>query len=1097
MQQFTRIRAVSDSGFFVLRTPLLPIDELLKFSEGLRAAEIWKAGADSAPIDVAWQHDLAVLRARLKAIVARPEVLQALFVASPSLVSSIENWQQDPDSKKGLQAERALVRYLARMSGRSTPFGLFAGYSVGKVSSDASKTGTELLLFPREQYRPCSRLDFDYLFALASSLCSDSQLKNEMKLLPNSSMHRMMDVYHYIESRIVDTVRTHHLVKIFSDQILEAVLNQAATGATVVELVEAVKLSSITSTNDSITETEAQAYVLELIANEILVPELSPLVTGEPPLDEIIAKLKSYSCAQRTADTLIWVRDEIAALDGKGLGASPGEYLTITSKLEALSMTPDIGRLYQVDMKKPGASLVLGKPVIDELLSGIEILARVGPIGEPNELREFREAFSARYEGACVPLLEALDQDAGVGFAQASMTDGSPLLRGLRFQSATAATQPTLSTVHTFLLQKVLDCSHAHSSLMILNPDELPVPNDATWSLPDSFAITATLIAPSTKAVREGQFEVLVNGGLGPSGATLFGRFCQADRDLDSCLRRHLRQEEIHQPDAVYAEVVYLPEGRIGNVLCRPVLRDYEIVYLGRSGAPHSRQLPASDLLLSIEKGRLALYSQRLGRRVIPRITNAHNFADPNLPPLYRFLGLMQHEGGVNLPRFSWGPLAKLDFLPRVKVGRFVLSCARWRLTSIELNTLRDRSRRECFESIQELRQRRGLPRWVVLVENDNLLPIDLQNALCVDALVHVLKRVNEAVLQEIYPRPDQLCVSSVEGRFYHELIVPFVRRQLAPEREEPPRVSAPNLGTSSPRITVNRAARTLPPGSDWLYVKLYGGVAALDDILITTVATVIQAAFESKSISQWFFIRYADPHEHLRLRFKCAPGRLAYDLMPLCASFNDLLTCGKLWKIQFDTYEREIERYGGIEGSLASEEIFFADSEAVLDVLRTLDGDEGLNIRWRVAMIGLDALLSDFGFDLQAKRATIARVLGTYEREFHVGKDFKKQLAHKFHSERQKLETLFAARSEGLDEEIQRALEKRSRRIVPISERLDSLSRSLRLHADTSELVASYLHMHVNRMIRADQRSHELVLYNFLFRLYNGDAARKRNDLA
>lgn len=42
------------------------------------------------------------------------------------------------------------------------------------------------------------------------------------------------------------------------------------------------------------------------------------------------------------------------------------------------------------------------------------------------------------------------------------------------------------------------------------------------------------------------------------------------------------------------------------------------------------------------------------------------------------------------------------------------------------------------------------------------------------------------------------------------------------------------------------------------------------------------------------------------------------------------------------------------------------------------------------------------------------------------------------------------------------------------------------------TDLASSYVHMHVNRLIRASQRAHELVLYDFLSQLYNSRSARK-----
>ena len=73
---------VAASGFFVLRTPLLPFDDLLAWSDTLEAPA---AAADPARFDRALATDRQTLRARLAAIVARPDVREAIFVASPSL----------------------------------------------------------------------------------------------------------------------------------------------------------------------------------------------------------------------------------------------------------------------------------------------------------------------------------------------------------------------------------------------------------------------------------------------------------------------------------------------------------------------------------------------------------------------------------------------------------------------------------------------------------------------------------------------------------------------------------------------------------------------------------------------------------------------------------------------------------------------------------------------------------------------------------------------------------------------------------------------------------------------------------------------------
>src|SRR5262249_54202256 len=121
------------SGFFALRTPLLPFDELLAWGDGLEAPA---AVADPARLETAIAVDRGRLRDRLRAAVSRAEVRDALFVASPDLDEGLGHWACAPESDRGQKVERALVRYFQRMAGRATPFGLCSGCSVGTLDGE-------------------------------------------------------------------------------------------------------------------------------------------------------------------------------------------------------------------------------------------------------------------------------------------------------------------------------------------------------------------------------------------------------------------------------------------------------------------------------------------------------------------------------------------------------------------------------------------------------------------------------------------------------------------------------------------------------------------------------------------------------------------------------------------------------------------------------------------------------------------------------------------------------------------------------------------------------------------------------------------------
>ena len=190
--------------------------------------------------------------------------------------------------------------------------------------------------------------------------------------------------------------------------------------------------------------------------------------------------------------------------------------------------------------------------------------------------------------------------------------------------------------------------------------------------MPEAFHAMAVLCAKSAEAVERGEFRMLLYGAQGPSGARMLGRFCHVDPEIDEGVRKHLADEEALHPDAIFAEIVHLPAGRIGNVLARPVLRGHEIAFLGRSGAPPDRQIAVQDLMVTVSGDRIRLRSRSLDREIIPRITSAHNTSMESLG-VYRFLAAIQPPVGM---QWDWGAMDLAPFLPRVTSGRLVLARA-------------------------------------------------------------------------------------------------------------------------------------------------------------------------------------------------------------------------------------------------------------------------------------------------------------------------------------------------------------------------------------------------------------------------------------
>ncbi len=1040
--------ALAGSGFFALRAPALPFATLTEWAQGVQAPS-----AGEAELAEALAADRRLLRGRLDELVARPEIRGAIWVASPELVREVDEGNSgDP------RVEATLVRYVSRMAARSTPFGLFAGCATGRIGDR-----TELRVPGLPTRRRHTRVDADHLDALVRATVDAPEARERIVVRPNATLAERAGRLRYVQSRIAGEGRTHHLVQVPATDQLRAALAAARDGARLADVAAAL-------TSAGMARPAADRYAARLLDHQLLVADLALALTGAPPLDTLIDDLGDVDAA--TSAVLADVRDELAAVDADGVTAAPERHERALSLLEELGVPVKPGRTLQVDMTMGSAEPVLAAGVLDEIVRGVDLLRRLSPVFTETELDAFRSAFAERYEQREVPLLEALDEELGVGFRRdPTAGDPSPLLEGLKFPGAGQRERP-VGAREQRLLELLHRALRSGSHEIALEREDLDVlGHDDPRPLPGALAAMATL-AHTTEGRR-----VLVGGVSGPSGARLLGRFCHDDSDLTDAVREHLGAEEALEPDAVFAEVVHLPVGRIGNILARPLLRNHEIEWLGRSGAPAERRIGVDDLLVSIRDGRIVLRSRRLGRRVIPRMSTAHNWVGWGVST-YRFLCALQSEGVRGDLGWSWGPFDRAPFLPRVRVGRIVLARARWCVTAAELEALDVADPAARWRAVQDWRHERGLPRLVCQAEHDRVIPVDFDNVLSVDAFVRRVRGREEATLEEQFPAPDELIAEGPDGRYAHELVVPLVRT--APVAAEP--AEAADVAAPAPPGPVGPGARRVyPPGSEWAYLRVYTGTATADRLLTERIGPLVAEIAPER----WFFLRYTDPGYHLRVRLRgdADQVRAAVDRLA-----TEALDAQLAHDASVGTYIREIERYGGPEAIDIAEEIFHADSDAVVEVLGMLEpGATGLDERWRMGLLGAERLMADLGLDAGQRARVAERMASSFAREMRADAALRRALGKRFRDERVSLAELLALDSDA-DHQLApgvRALDRRSARIAEPVERLARLAAGGRLALPLEDLTISYVHMWLNRLMRSDNRRHEYVVYDLLARLH------------
>lgn len=1041
------------SGFFAFRTPLLPFSTLDHRPDG--------APRDETPEPA---------RRRLSAWLGDARVREALFLASPALDERVPAWLTAPDDPATRGVQHALVKYRARMAARATPFGLFGATSVGLVADR-----TDLTVPALDRARRHTRLDMDWLSVAIERLAADPGLRAELPFEPNTSLYEAGDALRYAEARLDQRARSYFLVHVEAHDALRAALAAARGGATLDAVADALAARGVP-------RDDARAFVDELADAQLLIPVLGPAVTGEGALADLIARLESRPAGRGAAAALERVRDTLATFDA-GEPVAPERYRALAADLSALAPA-DPTRLVQVDLSRPAEGATLAASTVDELLGALEVMHALFGAGREDALREFRRRFDERWGERELPLAHVLDEEIGIGFAPSHEpgVDPSPLLAGLPFPPSRGAGTTAWPERFERLAWKLAEATATGAHELVLDDDDVRAMRADAPPMADAIHVMATLLEPDEPAGPRAVFE----NAAGPSGVRLLGRFCHADPALRTHVEAHLRAEEALRPDVTHFEIVHLNEGRTGNILARPVLREFELAWLGASGAPPDRTLRADDLWVSVRDERVVLRSRTLDREVRPRLTSAHNTALRSVP-LYRFLAALQAEGVVEGVMWNWGPHARQPRLPRVRWRRIVLARAQWTARQADVDALAKGTADARIERVQAWRRARGVPRWAGLADGDNVLPVDFDDPLSADAFLDAVESRDGFTLVELFPggRPD--VVVSPAGRHVNEVIVPLVRREAPARTARPEPVELPDAAD----------AWSFAPGSEWLYAKIYSGAAVADRVLRDVVAPVVERALASGAARGWFFVRYADPDPHVRVRWRGVPARLLAETLPdLHARLEPLRRTGLVDRAQLDTYLREMRRYGGPGAIERCEALFRHDSDAALELIAALPGDRGLDARWRLTLRGMHQQLEDLGLDLAARHALAGTLVAFYGAEFRVDSALRQKTMERFRRERAALDRLLFEPVRD-DHPLAAACAAQDRHRVAAAPVWAALRERLvagSLGVTRDELAASLLHMHANRLLRSSARAQELVLAYFLESLCASRRARRES---
>lgn len=834
----------------------------------------------------------AIRLAWLREVWSEEDVAEALEHASSTLASQVRALcsSGDPAARDVRRAVASVARYVLRAEHRATPFGMFAGVAPATVGPTARTAwGSD--------HTVVGRASAEWLTAVVERLESCPDLVERLLVVVNNSTVERGDrlIVPYKSDPEGDRRRAVEASVALTGPV-RTVLDSARE-----PIPAGVLADKLTAEFPAAGTEKVQRLVRELIQHEVLITNLHAPSTESDALRYLLARLDTVS-ASSLAQVAYTVRELRAVrFDLSGCGSRSGR-ARAAARMHAL--VPGLkGHPLALDLRLD-ARVELPEAVAREIERAASILTQVSahPYGTA-AWKSYQRRFYERYGiGTMVPLNDVV-ADSGTG-----LPDGYP-------GTQTAEDRSRLSKRDDTLVRLAQTAALDRRDEVVLTNDLIAAMDlgPERPRVPPHLEVGVRVHAASVEDLHRGRFRLEIASVSRGVGVTT-GRFLSVLAPED---RQGLSAELADLPTAdvgtIAAQLSFPPLLSTSAHVTRTPQVLPTVISVQEHRATGSDVLTPGDLAVACDGRRMYLAAPELGRRVEAVGMHALNLTT-HTPPLVRFLTELSRAQCAQVTLFNWGAASAMPFLPRLRYGRTVLAPARWRLEAAELPS-RDRPQDQWDTALEEWRTRRRMPQRIVLAEDDRRLHLDLDQAGHRTLLRQHLNRVPLAVFVEA-PAADAY---GWTGGRAHEVVMPL-------KATRPP--AWPALPTPTPARAFSPEQIQTPGVSSLLLATLYGDLRRQDALLSHHLPVLL----DRLGGPPWWFIRFRDPDQHLRLRIALPdPDAFAATARTIGTWADELRPAGLLSDIRFPTSYREMGRWGSGDAWNAAEEVFRADSRAVV----------------------------------------------------------------------------------------------------------------------------------------------------------------------
>lgn len=792
----------------------------------------------------------------------------------------------------------SLIGYCSRVYARATPYGFFAGVSSGVFDKQCTLNYSA---------NPCKekivQSDSLWLFSLIKKIEGMDGILEQLRVVNNPNCYKTHNRYKNPHvSDFGSSNKSKSTSSIKNTKPLDYIIS-VAKKPVVFSLLERDLAEKYSVPKQVVFE-----YLRELVASEYLLSELRTPVLTEEPLQHIIAVLGQLNLKNDDLSIYTIIKEIYEMIIEYNNNPTPDLYLIIFNKMNSLINEKDcLHSMVSVELHEN----TLSADVFDELTRFINVCAKmVCDIYEPVYIKNYKRLFLNKYNSAAeVNLLELLDDDIGLG---------NPYEKNL---NDTPRTDKTFNHYMDFLIDTAI--KQGKKEVVLADSDIEYISNlvqtkhNKLREFSGSLELCVKICSSSISDLNKGNYSIIVGENVGSDRCGAYSNRFSRILPEDYASRMSNYYEDLKRTynciDLVDAKE--LPtKGRLSNVTCGNVNYDSAIM-LGYYW-PNLNQLDLNDIVIGYDPVMDILYARSLGKDAIIKVDSDNMLNSMSNSPHLRFLREIGYAYSAHpLSIFGEIPFDKV-YCPEIRYGKIVIRPETWNLSNLYIDIS---SYNSYYHDIKKFKKCFEMPQYVYLCDGDHTVLLNLDNDLCLQYLYKEMEtRHNVKVIASEYN--DYLTWDNRDewNDYMTEYVFSFMKTKPL-DIEFPPKKHIASELDFGRKFAYGE--------NNWLYCKIYINFEYRDEY-ISEIAMLLQELLKSSLIDKGFYIQYSDDIDgyHLRIRLH-AIGEID-TVKNLFLEWLAKISINYYYKkICFDTYEREIERYGGKYSIDIAEELFCVDS--------------------------------------------------------------------------------------------------------------------------------------------------------------------------